>query len=83
MAVPRYPPRVTSRAVLRTAAMATVAGVPAGPAVRAGAVIAPQGAMVVAGHTTTPDGLLTARQNTLIKNRKNRTYHCTAVHGPL
>jgi hypothetical protein len=91
MAVPRYPPRVTSRAVLRTAVMATVAGVPAAPAMRAAAVIAPQGSMVVAWHTTiapcwherqqqhdgsaTPDGLLTARQNTLIKNHKNRAYH--------
>jgi hypothetical protein len=99
MAVPRYPPRVTSRAVLRTAVMATVAGVPAAPAVRAAAVIAPQGSMVVAWHTTiaprwherqqqhdgsaTPNGLLTARQNTLIKNHKNRAYHCTAVHGSL
>ena len=99
MAVPRYPPRVTSRAVLRTAAMAMVAGVPAAPAARAAAVIAPQGSMVVAWHTTiarrwhdrqqqhdgsaTPDGLLTARQNTLIKNHKTQTCHCTAVHGPL
>ena len=87
MAVPRYPPRVTSRAVLRTAAMATVAGVPAAPAARAAAVIAPQGSMVVAWHTTiaprwhdrqqqhdgsaTPDGLPTARQSTPIKNHKN------------
>jgi hypothetical protein len=96
MAVPWYPPRVMSRAVLRTAAVATVAGV---PAARAAAVTAPQGSMVVAWHTTiephwhdrqqqhdgsaTPDDLLTARQNTLIKNHKNQTYHCTAVRGPL
>ena len=96
MAVPRYAPRVMLRAVLRTAAMATVAGVPA--AAHAAAVIALRGSMVAAWHTTiaprwhgrqqhdgsaTPDGLLAPRQNTLIKNHKYRTHHCTVGHGPL
>ena len=96
MAVPRYPRPSTSRVILPIAPVAMAAGVPAAPVARAAAV--PQGSMVVAWHTTiaprwhdrqqhdrsaTPDGLLTARQNILIKNHKTQTYHCTAVHGPL
>jgi ABC-type transport system substrate-binding protein len=95
MAGLRYPPRLTRRAVLRAAAMAmATAGVLAAPAARAAAVIAPQGSMVLAWHTTiaprwydrlqhdgsaTPDNFLTARQDALIKNYKDQTHDCMAL----
>ena len=91
-----YPPRLTRPAFLRTAAMAG-AGVFAAPMARAAAVIAPQGSMVPAWHTTiaprwydrqqhgrsaTPDDFLTARHDALLKNDKDQTRHCRALHGP-
>ena len=86
MAGLRYPPRLTRRAI------------PTAPTPCAAAVIAPQGSMVLAWHTTiasrwyarqqydrsaTPDDLLTARQDALLNNNRDQAHHYRSLYGPL
>ena len=99
MAERACPPRLTRRAVLRTAAVAmAAAGSLAAPAPRAAAVITPQSSMVLAWQKTivprwcgrlqhdgsaTPDTFLAACQDALIKDDKDQAHHCVELHGPV
>ena len=92
MAEGGVPPRLTRRAVMRTAA--ATAGVLSAPAAWTAAVAAPKGSMVLAWHTNiasrwldpqqhdgaaTPDNFLNALHDGLIKNRGEKLYDYLAL----